>query len=226
MSHTLVIRGFDHDTHSQLGNFSRQKRVSINSIVKDAVDQWIKKQNEIPKRHHLLLYEDDKTMIRLLKLIDRFTIGEDKWFKCFIPSSNTTFAELLKGLDWYDTNEASSHYNQSQKHSQENTMEYFSIILPKIVKNSKNKEICCVDFLLNDIAKFSIKETIEVERAYDQNKLEGLAFCPYKIKDLSNNSVSDIMTLFEAHQQIFVVKDDELYKLNITKESIHKLFLS
>ncbi len=76
-----------------------------------------------------------------------------------------------------------------------------------------------------DIAKVSIKKTIEIERAYDQNKLEGLVFCPCKIKDLTNTSVSDIIKLFQAHQQIFVVKDDELYKLNITKESIHKLFL-
>ncbi len=222
MSHTLVIRGFDHDTHTQLGNLSRQKKVSVNSIVKDAVDQWLKKQNEIPKRHHLLLYEDDIPLIRLLKLIDRFMADEDKWFKCFIPSSNATFVELLKALDWYDTNDSNSRY----KYSQENIMKYFSNILPNILKKSKNKELCCIDFLLNDIAKVSIKETIEIERAYDQNKLEGLVFCPYKIKDLTNTSVSDIITLFQAHQKFFVVKDDELFKLNITKESIHKLFLS
>ena len=86
--------------------------------------------------------------------------------------------------------------------------------------------MCCVDFLLNDVAKLSIEETIEIERAYDQNKLEGLAFCPYKIKDLLNSSVSNIVALFDAHQQIFVLKNNELYKLYITKESIHKLFLS
>jgi hypothetical protein len=222
MSHTLVIRGFDHDTHSQLGNLSRQKGVSVNSIVKDAVDQWLKKQDEIPKRHHLLLYEDDKALIRLLRLIDRFMIGDDKWFKCFIPSSNAAFAEILKALDWYDTNEGTSRY----KYSQENTMKYFNTILSNIIKKSKSKELCCVDFLLNDIAEESIKDTIEIERAYDQNKLAGLVFCPYKVKDLTNKSVSDIITLFKAHQQIFVVKDDEIYKLNIVKESIHKLFLS
>ena len=98
--------------------------------------------------------------------------------------------------------------------------------LQNIVKKSKNRELCCVDFLLNDIAKSDIKETLEIERAYDQNKLSGLAFCPYKIKDLSNTTLSDIIAIFEAHQQIFVVKEDELYKLNITKENIHKLFLS
>jgi hypothetical protein len=222
MAHTLVIRGFDHDTHSQLGNLSREKGVSINSIVKDAVDQWLKKQKEIPKRHHLLLYEDDKSMIRLLKLMDKFMSGEDKWFKCFIPSSNLRYVELLRGLDWYDTNDENIQYD----HSQKNTMKYFNYTLQNIVKKSKNRELCCVDFLLNDIAKSDIKETLEIERAYDQNKLSGLAFCPYKIKDLSNTTLSDIIAIFEAHQQIFVVKEDELYKLNITKENIHKLFLS
>ncbi|WP_458746367.1 hypothetical protein [Candidatus Nitrosocosmicus sp. T] len=222
MVHTLVIRGFDHDTHSQLGNLSREKGVSINSIVKDAVDQWLKKQKEIPKRHHLLLYEDDKSMIRLLKLMDKFMSGEDKWFKCFIPSSNLRYVELLRGLDWYDTNDENIQYD----HSQKNTIEYFNYTLQNIVKKSKNRELCCVDFLLNDIAKSDIKETLEIERAYNQNKLSGLAFCPYKIKDLSNTTLSDIIAIFEAHQQIFVVKEDELYKLNITKENIHKLFLS
>ncbi len=149
-------------------------------------------------------------------------VDEDKWFKCFIPSSDATFVELLKALDWYDTNDSNSRY----KYSQENIMKYFSNILPNILKKSKNKELCCVDFLLNDIAKVSIKETIKIERAYDQKKLEGLAFCLYKIKNLTNTSVSDIFTLFQTHQQILVMKDDELYKINITKESIHKLFLS
>jgi hypothetical protein len=222
MSHTLVIRGFDNDTHSQLGDLSRQKGVSINSIVKDAVDQWIKKQKEVPKRHHLILYDDDKDLTRLLKSLDIFTNSNNKWFRCFIPSSNENYVELLKDLNWIDIDHNSTQFDYSHG----DVMKYFSNILQKIKKKSKNKELCCVDFLLNDIAKFSIKETIEIESAYDQNKLEGLVFCPYKIKDLLNSSVSDIIVLFDAHQQIFAVKGNELYKLNITKESIHKLFLS
>ncbi len=223
MSHTLVIRGFDNDTHSQLGDLSRHKGVSINSIVKDAVDQWLKRQKEVPKRHHLILYDDDKEMIRLLKSINSFTDGNNnKWFKCFIPSSNKDFVELLKDLDWYDI----GSNNTQQNSSHDDVMKYFGTILQKMIKKSKNKELCCVDFLLNDIAKLSIEETIEIERAYDQNKLEGLAFCPYRMKDLLNTSVSDIIALFDAHQHIFVLKDNELYKLYITKESIHKLFLS
>lgn len=222
MTHTLVIRGFDHDTHSQLGDLSRQKGVSINSMVKDAVDQWLQKQKEIPKRHHMILYDDDKAMIRLLKSINKFTHGNDKWFKCFIPSSsNKKFEKILKDLNWYDIDSDGAQHKSEQK----DLMKYFSTVLHSIIKKSKNKELCCIDFLLNDIAKHDIKETIEIERAYDQNKLEGLAFCPYKIKDLTNSSIFDIIALFDSHQQIFIVNGDELYKLYVTKESIHKLFL-
>jgi len=28
------------------------------------------------------------------------------------------------------------------------------------------------------------------------------------------------------HDQIFILKEDEVYKLHITKENVHKLFLS
>ncbi|MDF0681964.1 MAG: hypothetical protein P0116_13480, partial [Candidatus Nitrosocosmicus sp.] len=150
MSHTLVIRGFDHDTHSQLGDLSRQKGVSINSIVKDAVDQWLKRQKEIPRRHHLILYDEDKEMIRLLKSINSFTKGKDNWFKCFIPSSNESFVELLKDLNWYDIDQNNANHNYSHAGD---IMKHFSSILQRIIRKSKNKELCCVDFLLNDIAK-------------------------------------------------------------------------
>ena len=63
MVHNLIIRGFDDDTYAQLGNLSRQKGVSINSIVKDAVDHWLKKKKEMSKRHHLLLYDDIESKI-------------------------------------------------------------------------------------------------------------------------------------------------------------------
>ena len=70
MTRNLIIRGFDDEIHSQLGNQSKKKGVSINSIVKDAVDQWLKKQDEIPKRHHLLLYDNDES-IRMIKSLDK-----------------------------------------------------------------------------------------------------------------------------------------------------------
>ena len=43
LKHTLIIRGFDDQVHDQLGKIANQRGVSINSIVKDAVDKWLKK---------------------------------------------------------------------------------------------------------------------------------------------------------------------------------------
>ena len=44
MAHNLIIRGFDDKVHTQLGEMANQRGVSINSIVKDAVDMWLKKR--------------------------------------------------------------------------------------------------------------------------------------------------------------------------------------
>jgi predicted HicB family RNase H-like nuclease len=43
MTHTLIIRGFNDQVHEKLGEIANQRGVSINSIVKDAVDIWLKK---------------------------------------------------------------------------------------------------------------------------------------------------------------------------------------
>jgi hypothetical protein len=101
MTRNLIIRGFDDEIHSQLGNQSKKKGVSFNSIVKDAVDQWLKKHDEIPKRHHLLLYNNEVFIQHLIKSLDKMA-REDEWFKCFIRSSNTSITEALEKLDWFD----------------------------------------------------------------------------------------------------------------------------
>ena len=85
MARNMIIRGFDDEIHSQLGDQSKKKGVSINSIVKDAVDQWLKKQDEIPKRHHLLLYDNAESVIRMIKSLDKLA-KEGEWFRCFVRS--------------------------------------------------------------------------------------------------------------------------------------------
>lgn len=67
----LIVRGFDDHTHTELGEVAREKGVSINSIVRDAVDKWLEQQKKsIPKKHHLILYDSDDSMIALLKSMD------------------------------------------------------------------------------------------------------------------------------------------------------------
>lgn len=219
MVHDLIIRGFDDGIHSQLGDLSRQKGISINSIVKDAVDKWLKQQKVIPKRHHLLIYDNEESMRSLLKSIDELA-KKGEWFRCFVRSSDSSITDLLEKLNWFDGTTV------SYKHSQKDLMKYFNSMIQNILKNSRNKEVCCVDFLINDIANSSIKDAIKVEKVYNENRLEGIVFCAYNTNNLLSASIADMIEIFDLHEQIFIIKDEQVYKLHVTKENVHKLFLS
>ncbi len=62
--------------------------------------------------------------------------------------------------------------------------------------------------------------------ATNKQWLPGLMFCPYKASDLMKSDITDMIELFLMHDRIFVIKNDDIYKLHITKESIHKIFLN
>ena len=81
-------------------------------------------------------------------------------------------------------------------------------------------------FFINDIAKDSLQHALTIEKAYDDSRIPGLMYYTYKTETLLNTEVKDLVELFEGHDQIFILKDDDVYKLHITKESVHKLFLS
>ena len=221
MPHNLIIRGFDDDIHSQLGDLSRQKGVSINSIVKDAVDKWLKQQKEIPKRHHLLIYDNDESLKHMLRSIDKLA-KEGEWFRCFVKSSNSTITDVMKKLEWFD----GTIVPYKPCSSQTDAMKQIYDILQNIAKNSDNKVICLMDFLINDIADFSVKQACYLEREYDKNRLEGLVICSYHIDNLFKASTSEIIEMLKLHDQVFILNDDQIYKLQITKENLHKLFLS
>jgi len=50
-------------------------------------------------------------------------------------------------------------------------------------------------------------------------------YCTYKTDTLLNVEIKDMIEIFEMHAQIFILKDD-VYKLHITEENVHKLFLN
>ena len=102
MGHNLIIRGFDDNVHAQLGEMANQRGLSINSIVKDAVDKWLKhEQSQVPRKHHLVIYSDDKSMMGLLKSMDRLA-KEGDLFRCFCGPPGSPSSELLPKLKWYD----------------------------------------------------------------------------------------------------------------------------
>ena len=234
LEHTLIIRGFDDQVHEELGKIANQRGVSINSIVKDAVDKWLKKQqSEVPRKHYLIIYSDDESIIRLLKSMDRLA-KEGDLFKCFFGPPHSPPISLLAKLKWYDgtvkpyyySSQESKEGQQLQIQSPKNIMKYCSRVIENVVKNASNKQVCCLDFLMNDVKKSSLKQALAIEKAYDSNRIAGLMYCAYKTDNLLNSEIKDLIELFEMHDQIFILKGAEVYKLHLTKENVHKLFLN
>jgi ParG len=236
MTHNLIVRGFDDHVHTQLGEIANQRGVSINSIVKDAVDKWLKEQQlQVPRKHHLIIYSDDEFMLGLLKSMDRLA-KEGDLFKCFCGPPSSTSTELLSKLKWYNGTIKPYYYSgdvqdrKQQSHlqiqSQKNIMKYCGNVMENIANNSNGKQVCCMDFLINDIAKSSLKQALTIEEAYNNSRIPGLMYCTYKTEILLNSEIKDMIELFEMHDQIFIVKNDEIYKLHVTKENVHKLFLN
>jgi len=233
MTRDLLVRGFDDEVHDNLGRLASQKGVSINSIVKDAVDKWLKYQKEIPRKHYLVIYSNDESMIGLLKSMDRLA-KESDLFRCFCGPPSSSETELLSKLKWYNGTAMPYYYandihlpkRQPHLRNEKDITKYCRQVMTNIADGANNKQLCCMDFLINDIAKSSLKQAMTVEQVYDNNRLSGLVYCNYKTENLLNSDIKSMIELFEIHDQVFILKDAEVYKLHITKENVHKLFLN
>ena len=192
-------------------------------------------------------------MMRLLKSMDKLA-KEGNLFRCFFGPPRNPSIELLSRLKWYDSTVKPYPYSsvtqskdeqhelslqqqqqqqiqmqaqaQTQVQSQKNIMKYCGKVIENVVKNANNNQVCCMDFVINDVGKDSLRLALIVEKAYDDNRIAGLMYCTYKTNSLLNSEIKDLIELFEMHDQIFILKEDEVYKLHMTKENVHKLFLS
>lgn len=241
LTRNLIVRGFDDQVHTKLGEVANQRGVSINSIVKDAVDKWLKEQqSQVPRKHYLIIYSDNESLLGLLRSMDRLAKEEDM-FRCFCGPPNGASTEYLAKLSWYNGTVEPYYYSgniqegkkqqphqqsQIQIQSQKNIQKYFAKVVNNIASNSNGKQVCCLDFLINDVAKSSFKQALTIEKAYDNSRIPGLVYCAYKTETLLGSKIKDMIELFEMHDQIFIVKVDEVYKLHLTKENVHKLFLN
>jgi hypothetical protein len=236
VTRTLVIRGFNDKVHEKLGELATQRGISINSIVRDAVDKWLEQQqSQIVKKHQLIIYSDDDSMIKLLKSMDKFAKDSDL-YRCFCGPSNTQAAKLLDKLEWYNgtiepyfcstNNYPIKQNSMPQTQNEKDVMNYCSKVMENIANNADSKPVCCMDFLINDVGHNSLIQALAIEKAYDNDRIGGFMYCTYKTDVLLESDTQDLIELFETHDQIFILKKDEVYKLHVTKENVHKLFLN
>jgi hypothetical protein len=218
MGKDLHVRDIDERIHSRLGQSADKLGVSVNSIVKDAIDKWLKQQSENTKNHDIIIYNSDESMAKLLQSIDRLT-KENNLFRSFCAPPLHKEAKILSKMDWFD---GTIHPYESEP---KNISRYCNQTITNIAKASKNRHVCCFDFIITDIAKNSLKQAIEIEDIYDKNRLPGLMFCIYKMESLATSGIENMIELFTKHDQVFLLSHDQLYKLQTTEERVHKLVL-
>ena len=169
-------------------------------------------------------------MTGLPKSMDRLA-KEAELFRCFCgPPANISMSILSK-MNWHNGT-VEPYYSaqdkkqaQSQIADQTSIMDYCGKVVQNRVKNANGNPVCCMDFLIDDITKSSLKDALELEKLYDRERIPGLMFCTYRTKTLLNADIKDMMELFDSHDDVFIVKEDDVYKLHVTKENVHKLFL-
>ncbi len=221
MAKDVLVRGVDEVIYTSMGKAAKEKGISINSLVKDAIDSWLsKKDDNDSKIHHLVLYSDDRSLTSLLRSLDYYA-KKSGWFRCYFGPANNLEMNALDDLKWH--NGTISPYETSVK----NMASYCGNIIKKILKNANRQPLCCIDFILGDVAnKKSLSQALKIEHEYNKSRVRGLMFCPYKTSDLLSSGINDMIELFEEHDQVFVLKEDRVYKLHLTLENVHKMIMS
>lgn len=222
MAKNLIVRGFDDDTHTQLGQLAQEKGVSINSIVRDAVDKWLQQQQQssAPRKHQLFLYDNDDSITSLLKSMDGLA-KDAGWFRCYAGVPAPRISKYLNNLGWVD-----GTILPYEPQKQKNVQKYCGATMERIAQSANNRQVCCMDFLINDVAKSSLKQAMNIEHSYDNDRISGFMFCTYRTDTLLGADMTSILDLFDMHDQVFVLKESEVYRLHVTKESIHKFFIN
>lgn len=210
----LLVRGLDDTIHSELSAISSKQAISINSIVKDAVEKWLQKNDRGLKKHDLILYTDDKSFTDLIEDIDKLAIV-NRFAKVFYGHSKNRFGKIAAEHSWY------KHTTDQSK--EENRLNS----LGKIAKELNNKKSCCIDFEIDQIIQQSgINNAILLERKYNSMRQISLLYCFCEYENLIRNSPDQVIRLFAEHDQVFLLQESGLFKIHISRENVHKLFLN
>ncbi len=218
MSKVLYVRGFNEKLHGELDDQAKKDGVSPASILENAFEEWLKNKQGIPTKHYLVLYSDDKSLLNFVRKVN--DLNDDDWFHVTTGPQSHTGVKFLKKHGWFDV--SISPYTQGIKKPEE----YSAKVFDRLREVADDKQTCFMGFMTEDIAqRFSLQKAIETEKIYNTKRIGGVVFCPYDMKKLNNFNFTEIFELFENHDEIFVLKENEVYKLNVDKTNHAKLFL-
>src|SRR5919202_2842970 len=96
----LFVRDFDEKLHTKATQIATNDRITLSSIVTDAVDKWIKNYEKIRHRHNLILYSDEISLSKILGEIDK--LAPENCFKSFCGSPKHHGIQILNKRKWFD----------------------------------------------------------------------------------------------------------------------------
>ena len=220
MTKDLLVRGLDEEIHSKLGTVADSLGVSLNSIVKDAVDKWLEQNSQKIQKHELILYQDEKSLSNLLKSIEHVTKGKNIFRACCGPKNHSGI-QFLEKHGWFNGtiepfNEFLSKPNQ-----------YTSKVLQSIGSKVGKKQLFAMAFMAGHLAENkSVNHATKFCKWYGEKDVPGITHCVAKAETFFSGGVNDMLEFFSIHDQVFIAQDDKLHKLHLSHENVHKLFMN
>src|SRR5215510_1928400 len=115
MAKDLFVRGFDENLHARATQIAANDRVTLGSIVTDAIDKWITNYDKNRHRHNLILYSDQISLKRILDEIDK--LASDNWLKSYCGPMEHFGIQILNKRKWFDV--TSNQYQEFLEKPQE-----------------------------------------------------------------------------------------------------------
>jgi hypothetical protein len=223
----LFVRGFDEKLHARATQIAANDRVTLGSIVTEAIEKWVKNYEKNRHRHNLILYSDQMSLRKVLDEIN--TLASDNWFKSYCGPAKHSGIQILDKRKWFDA--TGDKYEDFLEKPQENAIKVIETINSKVNdarsgKNNSSLMPMTVTFLVDDIAhKESVKKAAGVCKWYESKSLPGFTYCIANTSSVLTASFDDLFELFNAHNGVFLVKNNKIYRLRIDDEHFYSLLI-
>ena len=105
--------------------------------------------------------------------------------------------------------------------------QYVEKVLKKISSKLDKKALFGLMFLAGDLSrKKSLSDAAKFCHWYDEKNVPGSTYCVMNIKDIPSGNAEELLDFFNFHDQVFIIRKKGFFKIHLSEESIHKLFLS
>ena len=223
----LFVRGFDEKLHAKATQIATKDQVTLGSIVTDAIDKWVKNYENNRHRHNLILYSDE---ISLRKILDEINmLASDNWLKSYFGPAKHSGIQSLNKRKWFDA--TANKYEDFLEKPEETGIKVIETINSK-VKDSRSGRSdtgllpMTVTFLVEDLArKESVKKAAGVCKWYESKSLPGITYCIANTRNIFAASFDDLFELFNAHNGVFLIKNNKIYRLRLDDEHFYSLLI-